>query len=229
MRILITLMLFLSLPVFSQSKGIKCTYTSSMSVRKGFLKIPNEAVRKIVLERLKEDKKVYTLTSCDGKFLFTKEPSSVDKMPLEVDPRNIFIDFNDSTEIAQSDHNGQLYITKGKTDNFKWDISNMAENILGRTCYKATLQNDTTITVWFTTDIPFGCAPLGYHGLPGLVVRMITPVYTLDLQDIVSIDSVDIKAPESGKLIDKEKYKALVEGRMKDFLDSNAGAIKVIE
>ena len=86
-------LLILSLPAFSQLGGIKCTYVTTMDVKKGFMEIEDDMVRQIMLERLRDDKKLYSLTFADGKYLFCKEPESIDKMPLEIDVKSIYINF----------------------------------------------------------------------------------------------------------------------------------------
>ena len=89
MKTLITLILsIISIPLFSQPKGIKCIYSSSMEVKKGVYEIENEIARNMVIRDFQEDKKIYSLTAVGNKYLFTKEPESVDKVPLMVDKKN---------------------------------------------------------------------------------------------------------------------------------------------
>ena len=54
-------------------------------------------------------------------------------------------------------------------------------------------------TAWFTPDVPFGCAPYGYYGLPGLVVHMEIPMFNLDLESITEVDGVQLNPPTEGK------------------------------
>ncbi len=221
MKNLLTLLISLiSLSAYSQPRGIKCIYTSSMAVNNGIYKIENEFVRNTMIERIKTDKKVYSLTSQNGIYLFSKEPESVDKIPLMVDRQNIYVNLNDSSKVIQSKFVEKLYIVKGKAAKLDWDIDSKTETILGRTCYKATLKQDTTVTAWFTTDVPMACGPLGYYGLPGLVVRMTLPVYTLDLESITETGDVVLKEPDEGTVVTEEEYAEKIDKGYKKLMDS---------
>lgn len=221
MKTLITLILSIAaISAFSQPKGIKCIYASTMQVKKSFYDIENPIVRDTIIQRTKQDRKVYSLTISDNKSLFKKEPESVDKMPLLTDTRNIYIDFNDSSRITQTEHGGKMYIIKDKANALEWEISPETEIVLGRTCYKATLKGNNKITAWFTPDVPMVCGPLGYYGLPGLVVRIKIPVYTLDLQSITETDNPQMNIPKEGELITEDAYKANANKTYKELLNS---------
>ena len=58
-----------------------------MEVNKGVYEMENEIAKKMVIRDIQEDKKIYSLTAVGNKYLFTKEPESVDKVPLMVDKK----------------------------------------------------------------------------------------------------------------------------------------------
>lgn len=211
---------FISLWAFSQPKGIKCIYSSSMEVNKGVYEMENEIAKKMVIRDIQEDKKIYSLTAVGNKYLFTKEPESVDKVPLMVDERNIYVDLDDSIKVTQSEFVNKLYIVKGHANRLDWDVEEKTENVLGKICYKATLRQDPRITAWFTPEIPFACGPLGYYGLPGLVVRITTPAYTLSLESMTEVDNIELKEPTEGTAITEEEYSEKVDHNYKKLLDS---------
>ena len=64
------------------------------------------------------------------------------------------------------------------------------------------------------------CGPLGYYGLPGLVVRIKIPVYTLDLQSITETDTPEMNIPKEGELITEDAYKANANKTYKELLNS---------
>lgn len=226
-KIVIFLFCILCLSSYAQTKGVKCTYVSTMPVTPGFLEISDSYVRNVMIERLKTDEKVYTLTVANGQSLFVKEPESVDKMPLEVDVMQTFIDFNDSISISQKKYGGKLYIIKNHLNKTEWTISKSEEKILGHICYKAILTNDTTVTAWFTTEIPISHAPLGYYGLPGLVVRLATPVYILNLQDIIETHDIKFEIPKKGITMSEVDFDKLIGINYKKI--SEGESVKVIE
>ena len=209
MKILTLIMLSLiSLSVYPQSKGIKCVYTTTKPLHKGFLEIENPMIRDIMVKRVKEDKKVYSLTGIGGKFLFVKEPETHETMPLEMDKLQIYVDFNDKVEVTQLKYSNKLYLIKDSLKKYEWDISDSTEQISGYNCYKAKLKDNPGVTAWFTPDVPFGCAPYGYYGLPGLVVHMEIPMFNLDLESITEVDGVQLNPPAEGKATTEEGLKA---------------------
>ncbi|SNQ42729.1 GLPGLI family protein [Cellulophaga lytica] len=63
--------------------------------------------------------------------------------------------------------------------NLLWKITDTTKVILGYTCYKATLlkKNErtkeyNTIEAWFSKEIPYYFGPLGFNGLPGLILEL---------------------------------------------------------
>lgn len=210
----------LSLFAFSQTKGIKCVYATVYPVKQGFYELENQYVRETMLARAKADRKIYSLTAVNGIYLCTKEPTSVDKMPLMVDPRNIYVDLNDSVKVTQTAYDSKLYLVKGRASELDWDIEDKAETVLGKTCYKATLKQNPNIMAWFTPDIPFACGPLGYYGLPGLVVRMTTPNYTLNLESMTEVDNVELKEPTEGEHTTEDDYSKKIDRNYKKLLES---------
>ncbi|RRD02421.1 GLPGLI family protein [Prevotella sp. OH937_COT-195] len=195
-------------------------------MHEGFLEIENEMARNIMLERIKEDKKIYSLSVYDGRYLFRKEPESIDKMPMAIDVKNIFMDFRDSTCIRQSEYNEQLYLSKGKIERNDWDIVSQADTILGKPCSKAVLRDNPDIIAWFTTDVPFPYVPFGYNGLPGLVVRMEFPAYIIDLKDISEFEESNLEIPTKGKKIKEADFNKMTGFDIKKKLE-NINSMKV--
>lgn len=221
MRFFTTLLLsVIAISAFSQTKGIRCIYTTTYPIKQGFYELENKIVRDTILARAKADRKIYSLTAVNGIYLCTKEPSSVDKMPLMVDPRNIYVDLNDSIKVTQTFYVNKLYVVKSRAAKLDWDIEDKTETILGKICYKATLKQDPRITAWFTPEVPFACAPLGYYGLPGLVVRLTTINYTLNLESMTEVDNIELKEPTEGTAITEEEYSEKVDHNYKKLLDS---------
>ena len=221
MRFFTTLLLsVIAISAFSQTKGIRGIYATTYPIKQGFYELENKIVRDTILARAKADRKIYSLTAVNGIYLCTKEPSSVDKMPLMVDPRNIYVDLNDSIKVTQTFYVNKLYVVKSRAAKLDWDIEDKTETILGKICYKATLKQDPRITAWFTPEIPFACGPLGYYGLPGLVVRLTTINYTLNLESMTEVDNIELKEPTEGTAITEEEYSEKVDHNYKKLLDS---------
>ena len=170
-----------------------------MPVTDELYEIENSFARDIMIKAVKEDKKVYSLTGVDGKYLFVKEPETHETMPLEMDKLQIYVDFNDNSDVTQLKYANNLYLIKDSLKKYEWDISDSTKQISGYNCYKAKLKNNPRVTAWFTPDVPFGCAPYGYYGLPGLVVYMEIPMFNLNLESITEVDGVQLNPPTEGK------------------------------
>ena len=75
-----------------------------------------------------------------------------------------------------------------------WILSNETKIINGYTCYKATSisSNESgwvdnskfNITAWYTPKIPVPFGPIGYHGLPGLILEVQNSITTLYVKEI---------------------------------------------
>jgi len=94
-----------------------------------------------------------------------------------------------------------------------WEITKETKNIAGLLCYKATrtcksCPNKENESVWFTPDIPVSFGPLGYGGLPGLVVEFEKGLLlTIRLETIEYTDKeIYIDKPSKGKEITLEEY-----------------------
>lgn len=212
-KILSVLFLFsLSLPSFSQAKGLKCRYVSTMPMLPGILKLPNEYTRNVMIERINNDHKVYTLTIANGKSLFVKEPESVDKIPLERDVQRILLNLNDSSCITQCKYYDKQYLINDSLKQASWNIDWTQQEVAGYPCYKATLASNKKIIAWFTTDIPTNHAPLGYYGQPGLVVKMKLPIFILDLKSVEEVENVSMEAPKEGIPMTQEDFDKVVSG-----------------
>ena len=182
---------------FTQPKGVEFRYKSSYPDVYDWSVIEDERVRNIIEQRIKEDCHLYTLTVFGDKSLFTKDPASIVKMPLEVDYINIYI-----------------------TD--EWNISDTLDTIQGRTCYKATLKQNDRVRAWFDPEIAVNSAPFGYTGLPGLVVRMELPFTYLELQSIHTIEGdVRLAAPEKGTKMDNKSFMKMTNSNFKEFMKSH--------
>ena len=207
---------------FTQPKGVEFRYKSTFPDVLDLSAIEDETVRNIMLQRTKEDCKLYTLTVFGDKSLFTKDPASIVKMPLEVDYINIYMDFDQLIKKSQIKYHDQLYLVSDSLITDEWNICDTLDTIQGRTCYKATLKQNDRVRAWFDPEIAVNSAPFGYTGLPGLVVRMELPVTNLELQSIHTIEGdVRLAAPEKGIKMDDASFKEMTDSNFKEFTKSH--------
>ncbi|SHE48219.1 GLPGLI family protein [Psychroflexus salarius] len=129
-------------------------------------------------------------------------------------PNNIFI--------TQKNAFGKLYKIESAFSDLSWHITNMTQEILGFKCKKAVLrynEGDGTnqnqkreIVAWFTPklNLPFG--PIGFRGLPGLILRLEYKWnfgFVLESTKIKRVNDQNIQKPTKGESIKIEDYRKL--------------------
>jgi len=104
---------------------------------------------------------------------------------------------------------GELYLVKDSLVN-DWEISSESKKIGNYTCYKAVKQCSSCSSinkVWFTPEIPVPFGPLGYGGLPGLIISVVKKNTVLQLERIKFYDKpLVIEKPNKGKGIVRAEY-----------------------
>ena len=98
-------------------------------------------------------------------------------------------------------------------DQMQWEITNETKTIQGYLCQKATIDYHPNfgkggpITAWFTTAIPFQFGPLGYAGLPGLIIQLEKDFYTIYIDEInLQKKNRKIAKPEKGEHYNFEEF-----------------------
>jgi GLPGLI family protein len=111
--------------------------------------------------------------------------------------------------LHQNEIMGELFVIKDSLIN-DWEISNVSKKIGNFLCYKATKKCSTCSKieeVWFAPEIPFPYGPLGYGGLPGLIIEVKNKGSILSLREIkYQNQELKISKPIKGKLITIDEY-----------------------
>jgi len=87
------------------------------------------------------------------------------------------------------------------------------------------LPKETTITAWYTPEIPVNQGPENYWGLPGLILE-VNDGKTVTLCSKVVLNAkekVEIKPPTNGKVISQKEYDETVVKKMAEMQDMNQG------
>lgn len=91
-----------------------------------------------------------------------------------------------------------------------WQISKEQKIIGEYSCYKATTKKMvvnsegtfiTEIVAWFTTELPYSFGPIGYGGLPGLILELQDGVIKYKLKKINYADKIKMSKPTKGEII----------------------------
>lgn len=151
--------------------------------------------------------------------------------------------------VNQSESFGKFFLIKDKLEDLNWTLLNETKTIGEYTCYKATLKREVEvmesqvmvnptdedreqpetqlkemeIVAWYTPQIPVNTGPEQFYGLPGLILQMISDDKTIVCSKITlnPKSKVDIKEPVKGKVISQEKYRKVMEKKMKQIQENS--------
>ncbi|WP_299125000.1 GLPGLI family protein [uncultured Winogradskyella sp.] len=105
--------------------------------------------------------------------------------------------------------------------NFSWDrLRNNTE-----TDSTASEIKMTEVEAWYSPQIPVGHGPLEYWGLPGLILEVSADNTTMLCSKIVlnPEETIEIEAPEKGKVVTKAEYQKTIIEKMKEFRNNRGG------
>jgi GLPGLI family protein len=77
----------------------------------------------------------------------------------------------------------------------------------------------TEVEAWYSPQIPMRHGPLEYWGLPGLILEVSADNTTMLCSKIVlnPEETVEIEAPNKGKIVTKSEYQKTIVDKMKEF------------
>lgn len=147
-------------------------------------------------------KSFYSL-EVNNKFSFWKE---IEKMKIDEDSydynisfeqdenysfKNVYKNFNDSVMLSNQKIIGRNFYTNEKIEKFNWELLDKSEIILGYNCQAAiTLYKGRQYTAYFTTDLSTNYGPWKFHGLPGMILKVISisnnEVYKMECLEITN-------------------------------------------
>ncbi len=120
-------------------------------------------------------------------------------------------------KLYQKEFFGKILLIDINANEQKWNLLNETKKIGQFNCFKATTIRITrnpagtfkkTVVAWYTTDLPFPHGPIGYGGLPGLIVELSyeNATYFLKSIDLKSKITYRIDKPTKGKKITLEEF-----------------------
>jgi len=127
--------------------------------------------------------------------------------------------------VVQKDMYGKQFLIKDKLTDLNWQKSDEVKTIGKYLCFKATAtipknnkEEETTITAWYTIEIPISSGPELYWGLPGLILELQTPdiIYLCSKLELSLKDSITIDAPKKGKKISQKEYDKILAKKIKE-------------
>lgn len=190
----------------------------------GYLKKINEGTKEYA------DDFIFSLVINKNKSYFKSLPlmeSDYDNLKIKLakiffkTKNKYYLDSQTREKLSETFAYDEYYIIKDSIDS-KWQITNEHKTIDKFICYKATTMKTVvnskgnfnwTITAWFSTDLPFSFGPLGYGGLPGLILELKeedTGIIYHASKIIPKKKPLIIEKPYKGKLVTREEYDEIV-------------------
>ena len=213
----------------AQSQNVKCTYAATHVISDAVKGIEDAHIREMVIQKFQKDKKTFTMLYADGKYSFSEGASDNDAGIKSVGMAgNIYIDMAKDSVFAQKYIVDKLFLVKDKYTPYNWTLTKEKKKINGKECTKATVSGNIPITAWFCTEIPLNVGPLGYLGLPGIIMQLDTPTYSYVLQEMVNLKDVPtFEVPTKGKVISQDEFNKLEAEKIKS-RGTEAGKVRII-
>ncbi|MDN3595791.1 GLPGLI family protein [Zunongwangia endophytica] len=143
---------------------------------------------------------------------------------------NTFYQFQkDKLLLKQTEAFDKTFLIKSSWD-MNWEISKETKSINGYRCFKATTTEvvknrsgvfESPVVAWFTPEIPNEYGPIGYGGLPGLILKLEVKSNFPAQYEAESIEiskkALKIKKPSGEEISEKEmnkKYEQSVGNRL---------------
>lgn len=131
-----------------------------------------------------------------------------------------FYDFRNEKVYCKKEFAGNTFIVKNNYIN-NWVISTESKNIGGYKCYKAIsnitkLDKTSQAIAWFAPDINFSIGPIGFNGLPGLILELeygnfkytATNIYNYSRKIVLPTDGIELSQADFDLYL-KEKINLL--------------------
>lgn len=231
-KILLTLALTcISLVGAAQTSYLKCIYTASPVISDQVRQMQNVYLRDMVVSKFKKEKMTYTMYVTNDHYLFQKTSFKNDGSNMLIGAvNNIFIDIHKDSIITEKTIVNKSYVIRDIALSPRWKMTDEQKIINGKHCTKAIARGLLKVEAWFTTEIPFKYGPLGYYGLPGLIVELVTPsdVYSLKSFEYLHTPPV-MKSPAKGIAVTEAEFDKIQDSYFAKYGDTKAGEVKIVE
>lgn len=133
---------------------------------------------------------------------------------------------HESSEVVkQEKFLGKQFLIKEKDASADWKVLGEQKKIQGYACIKAEAKSDSsTVIAWFCPQIPVSAGPMGFGGLPGMIMELDLNDGMLTVSAVKVRDEVgEIEEPSKGKEVTREEYEEIVKERMGEMQESTGG------
>lgn len=224
--ITLSILLQLSSFCFSQKKQGVAIYKVKTSY--AFKNIEKEG-EKLILNKLFEDSGKesdisFKLIFKDNKSVFfadralQRDNNKVDFVSVKAKILGkIFVNLDSEEVIQNKEKFGEIFNIKSSTKDHKWILTKETIKIGDFKCYKAELRGKrykkNKTVAWYAPELNYHIGPLGYCGLPGLVILLKDDIFIYALKELkLNLSKQDLKIvekPKTGIDVTKKEYDSI--------------------
>ncbi|MBO6117492.1 MAG: GLPGLI family protein [Bacteroidales bacterium] len=224
----------------AQTRGYKCTYQQKFSLQFDKHKDMDGEMAEMITKALGEMKTYYILTFADGKSLFELDKKNSDN-PMGDFSNTVYTDMTSGIKVMQDNTMGKMFLVTDSLDEFDWTITDQTKEINGRMCTKAVLGGSQkrledmqgeledlenidfaeiikgSTTAWFSPETPIPAGPMGFMGLPGLIVELDMQAMKYTLTDIQVVEDMpEVTPPTKGKKVTGKEFREIQKKKMQE-------------
>ena len=150
--------------------------------------------------------------------------------PPTVELEKVFYDFGKNEKTRQVMFMTRNFLVSDSIKSEPWKLTNKMIKVLDYTCLGAEIvKGDTTITAWFTSEIPISTGPDQFFGLPGLILAIEINGETAFIATSIDLTPPEegvLSKPDKGKKVTQEEFDKIVEEKIKEYLETIKRKIK---
>ena len=140
-----------------------------------------------------------------------------------------YYNLEDGSGVKSEDLMGKKFLIESERKKIDWRMLGEQKEIAGYTCMNASYVKDsTTITAWFTPQIPLSIGPSALYGLPGAILQVDfmqgrSEVNILANEVLFQKLEKPIEKPSKGKKVTEDEFDAIVEKQMAEMEEMRGG------
>ncbi len=224
--LLFSIILISSVNCFSQKNEGIATYRAKTSYAFDNIEKVNEkeVLNKIFEDSGKESSINFKLFFKNEKSVFfaekalKRESKKVDFVSIKAKILGkIFVNLKTKEVVQHKEKFGEVFNIKSNLNNNEWILTKENIKIGNYTCYKAILKNKNNkkneTVAWYTPELAYRVGPLGYCGLPGLVIVLKDDIFIYTLKEIAfnipKQDEKIVNKPKIGKEVSVKEYDSI--------------------
>ncbi|KWW27672.1 MAG: hypothetical protein AUK64_2080 [bacterium P201] len=214
-----------------QTTSVKCSYLAAHRISDAVKNMEDVHIREMIIQKMQGDKKMYEMVYSDDVYSFSLAGGTGDSDIKSVGQASCYyLDFGSDSLFIQRQILDKAFLVVDTISHSSWTISDERKVVNSMECTKATTSAGSyDVTAWFSPEIAVPYGPLGYFGLPGLIIELETPTYTYTLQDIsYPTEKLTFTKPTAGKVVTQKEFDQLEAESMKSRGNITPGGVKVI-